>query len=407
MLDREVDPVEVARAPAEGRRTSRPGRLMPWWEATAPPASTSQRTSSLGSTRARAGGCGRRRGRPRRPRETAPGSPSQRDREPLARRRSPRRSSASTSAPACELDDAALELAEPQLRARAGRRGSRPLARLLAAAARIRSMFSACSSRVAVGEVEPEDVGAGRDQLRASRSAERLAGPTVATILVRRCSGHGSASELHRRARCLGVALGRHRRALAGLRAVRRRGHAVVGCGALVAPRAAGCRAAASATAASSRPAATASRRQEPLAGARAARARRSRAPAPRRGSARRARRARRPSPACSSGSRCARGPGPRSSSRMKQRPSTISVVVAAVRPSSSVPPKTLSTRKNESSERDPDRDPGRDRERGQRAQQPAAVERALARRQGEHERGDPDRQRTPRRSAGGAGTGR
>ena len=38
----------------------------------------------------------------------------------------------------------------------------------------------------------------------------------------------------------------------------------------------------------------------------------------------------------------------------MKQSPSTISVVVAAVRPSSSVPPKTLSTRKNESSEATP-----------------------------------------------------
>ena len=38
----------------------------------------------------------------------------------------------------------------------------------------------------------------------------------------------------------------------------------------------------------------------------------------------------------------------------MKQSPSTISVVVAAVRPSSSEPPNTVSTRKNESSEPTP-----------------------------------------------------
>ena len=38
----------------------------------------------------------------------------------------------------------------------------------------------------------------------------------------------------------------------------------------------------------------------------------------------------------------------------MKASPSTISVVVAAVRPSDSEPPKTVSTRKNESSEPTP-----------------------------------------------------
>ena len=43
----------------------------------------------------------------------------------------------------------------------------------------------------------------------------------------------------------------------------------------------------------------------------------------------------------------CSR-PGPRSSRRTKARPSTIKVVVAAVRPASSEPPKTVSTRKNE-----------------------------------------------------------
>ena len=88
----------------------------------------------------------------------------------------------------------------------------------------------------------------------------------------------------------------------------------------------------------------------------------------------------------------CSR-PGPRSSRTMKQRPSTIRVVVAAVRPSSSVPPKTLSTKKNESSEAIPIAIPAGNGERRQRPQQPAAVERPLARRQREHERGDPDRQ--------------
>ncbi len=38
----------------------------------------------------------------------------------------------------------------------------------------------------------------------------------------------------------------------------------------------------------------------------------------------------------------------------MKQRPSTIRVVVAAVRPSSRVPPNTVSTKKNESSDATP-----------------------------------------------------
>ena len=88
----------------------------------------------------------------------------------------------------------------------------------------------------------------------------------------------------------------------------------------------------------------------------------------------------------------CSR-PGPRSSSRMKQRPRTTSVVVAAVRPSSRPPPKTVSTRKKLASERDRDREARRDGEGGERAQQPPAVERAVAGGQRQHEGGDPDRE--------------
>ena len=77
----------------------------------------------------------------------------------------------------------------------------------------------------------------------------------------------------------------------------------------------------------------------------------------------------------------------------MKQRPSTISVVVAAVRPSSSVPPKTLSTKKKESSEAIPIAIPAGNANAASALQQPPAVERSLARREREHERRDPDRQ--------------
>ena len=88
----------------------------------------------------------------------------------------------------------------------------------------------------------------------------------------------------------------------------------------------------------------------------------------------------------------CSR-PGPRSSRRTKARPSTIRVVVAAVRPASRVPPATVSTRKKERIEPSAVADPGRDRESGQRPQQAAAVERPVGGRQREHEGGDADRQ--------------
>ena len=56
------------------------------------------------------------------------------------------------------------------------------------------------------------------------------------------------------------------------------------------------------------------------------------------------------------------------------------------------VPPKTPSTRKNESSDAIPIAIPAGNGERGERLQQPPAVERALAGREREHEGGDPDR---------------
>ena len=88
----------------------------------------------------------------------------------------------------------------------------------------------------------------------------------------------------------------------------------------------------------------------------------------------------------------CSR-PGPRSSSRMKHRPSTISVVVAAVRPSSSVPPKTCRRGSSRAASPGAIAGPGGHREGGERPQEAPAVQRALARRECEHERGDADRQ--------------
>ncbi len=88
----------------------------------------------------------------------------------------------------------------------------------------------------------------------------------------------------------------------------------------------------------------------------------------------------------------CSR-PGPRSSRSTKASPRTISVVVAAVRPASRVPPKTVSTRKKERIEPSAVARPGGDREGCQRPQQAAAVERAVGGSEGQHEGGDPDRQ--------------
>ena len=61
----------------------------------------------------------------------------------------------------------------------------------------------------------------------------------------------------------------------------------------------------------------------------------------------------------------------------MKQRPSTISVVVAAVRPSSMVPPPTVSTKKNEH-RADGDADPPAPRRRRAPGQPAAAVTSSL-----------------------------
>ena len=88
----------------------------------------------------------------------------------------------------------------------------------------------------------------------------------------------------------------------------------------------------------------------------------------------------------------CSR-PGPRSSRTMKQRPSTISVVVAAVRPSSMRAAEDGVDEEEREQRGDPHRDPGREGECGQRLQQSPAIERALARCQREDEGRDPDRQ--------------
>ena len=406
MLDRRSRPSRGRGARGRQRRRAAPGRLTPWWEATAPPASTSQRTSSsVDSTRPQAdppvGEVDRvarrdapRRGPPRRP-AAAPREP---DRARVGGQRHAR--------PRVQLDDVRPRARRGAASARAGRRGSRPPCRRASAASRIRSTFSACSSRGAVGEVEAEDVGAGGDQppealrrraspgrpWRRSWSAGARAAPSTSSAL-----GLGASAGSMRSAR----GSGRWHASPATGRPARRRSsppRALELLDVAAAARRAAAIASPAATESSERNHCPALEQLELEEVAHRAR---------RRGPARRARRARRPSPACSSGSRCARGPGPRSSSRMKQSPRTISVVVAAVRPSSSVPPKIAVDEEEREQRADPDRDPRRDRERRQRAQQPAAVERPLARRQREHERGDADRQDRRQRSGGGAGTGR
>ena len=88
----------------------------------------------------------------------------------------------------------------------------------------------------------------------------------------------------------------------------------------------------------------------------------------------------------------CSR-PGPRSSSSTKARPSTISVVVAAVRPGLEAAAEDGVDEEEGEDRAERRRQPGRDREGGQRPQQAAAVERPVGGRQGEHEGGDADRQ--------------
>src|ERR1700749_4565178 len=90
----------------------------------------------------------------------------------------------------------------------------------------------------------------------------------------------------------------------------------------------------------------------------------------------------------------CSR-PGPRSSSRTKASPSTISVVVAAVRPAASPPPATVLTRKQEMIEAIPVATPAG-------IAKPAGVEGPVGRRQGEDEGGDPYRQKGGHREVAG-----
>ena len=79
----------------------------------------------------------------------------------------------------------------------------------------------------------------------------------------------------------------------------------------------------------------------------------------------------------------------------MKQSPSTISVVVAAVRPSASDAAEDLVDHEvARAATPTAIADPRRHREGRQRAQQATAVERPLAGGEGEDERRDPDRQR-------------
>ena len=280
-----------ARPPA-GRPRSAPGRLRPWCEATGPPTSTAQRRPrrpspghaqpdpAVGEVDVVALGDRRRQARPtdtgrwsasRRSRSWSSGVSSEPCLEAPPRRPRPRRAGAS---------------------APAGRRAARPRGRSPPTPARIRSMFSACSSRVPCEKLSRKTSAPARIS-SASVSTERVAGPIVATIFVRPArrvdaAGLGSVASAGASG---GAPVAAAPRASAPV--ARRLGRRL---------ERAGCRAAATAALASTSPTAT-----ESMPGTtgrpRAARGRRTRAPGRPRGPARRGRRARRPSPACSSGS--------------------------------------------------------------------------------------------------------
>ena len=200
VLDREVDPVEVGRGRRPAAATSAPGRLSPWWEATAPPTSTAQRTSS--SPRPEHAQADPAVGEvdlsP--PSETAVGQAVPGDRQADRRRRSPRPWSG--SAPIPGRSPTTPPSTSPIRSFGPGRSPSRPtsLAGPLRRLARHRHVLGVLVA-AAVGEVEPEDVGAGPDQLdhrldRAGRGADRGDDlrPAVARMRrtsVRACDGLG------------------------------------------------------------------------------------------------------------------------------------------------------------------------------------------------------------------------
>ena len=182
LLDREVDPVEVGAA--GGRQGHlRPRHVQPLVggdRARRPrPRSAPRRTSP----RAPAGAPGRRRGRPRRPRRPPPAGPPTR---PAAgrRRRSPRPVVSVSSEPAWSSttppSTSSIRSFGP------GRSPSRPTSRPASCeASRAIATLAACSSRVPCEKLSRKTSAPARIS-SAIRSTERVAGPIVATILVRR-----------------------------------------------------------------------------------------------------------------------------------------------------------------------------------------------------------------------------
>ena len=306
VLDREVDPVEVGVAGRGQRDVRARAGSCPWWEATVPPTSTSQRTSSLVDLEHAQPDRARRRGRSRRPRGRPPGSPSQ---ETGRRSASPSSSSvvrvssvpgsSSTTSPSTSSirsfgpgRSPSSPTSRPAALARLA--GHRDVLGVLVAASPCEKLSRKTSAPAPISSASARRVARGR----ADRGDDLRPAPRTAGRARRRSCPAASGRS--------GPASGRAARLLGG---------AVLRCRASAAGSARG---ASSPWMYGSRQSALREHeaRRRPRAGRgttarpRAARGRRSRAPARRRGSARRGRRARRPSRACSSGSRCARGPG-------------------------------------------------------------------------------------------------
>ena len=192
-----------------------------------------------------------------------------------------------------ELDDAALDLVDPELRARAGRRAGRPRGRPASDASRAIATFSACSSRAPWEKLSRKHVRPGPDQLRHASRPSAWPGRSW-----RRSSFGGGRGAI--RSAPVGSAATRQAfgpvagPSVRGGRSSGGRRASGSGAGDSAGPRAPGCTGVA-------RRARRPPARPPPRAGTgttarpRAARGRRTRAPAPPRGPARRGRRGRRP----------------------------------------------------------------------------------------------------------------
>ena len=181
-------------APVSGRSWSAPGRLTPWWELTAPPASTSQVTAppSTETTRRRTRPSARNTGSPSCTALAKPShwtvSSSALPGVPLVLPRS------TTLEPECRT--ATSPSRSPSRSLGPGRSPRIPTSRPTSSLTwRIRLTFSACSSGVPCAKLSRKTSTPASNSSRRT-SSELLAGPTVATILVRRaiCRDEGISS---------------------------------------------------------------------------------------------------------------------------------------------------------------------------------------------------------------------